>query len=270
MDRPGAPGNNAPPLSQFPIFPMRVLFLILLMLLAGAPVQAGEFTVCVDSNDWGVYTYPDRDGALQTLVRAAATRLGGEIRFVGYPWRRCELMVEKGEIDGLLAVPWTDLSKGRFVFPMKDGQADPARAAAVVDLVLMRRADSPVTWDGKHLRGLDGTVAHVQGYAELGGALDALGIPNSDDYKSDLLDVRAMLAGRTNVIATYAESADMLAAMPMLAGRIVRMAPPFAHLPYYIAFGRDVYANRHDEIEALWRDIAEQRRGGGSAGDAVR
>ena len=81
-------------------------------------------------------------------MRAAVTRMGGEIRFSAYPWRRCELMAEKGEVDGLLAVPWTDVSKERFVFPMKDGQADPARATVVVDLVLLRRADSAVTWDG--------------------------------------------------------------------------------------------------------------------------
>ena len=248
---------------------MRALFMILLLLLAGE-ASAGEFTVCVDDNDWGVYTYPDREGSLQALVRAAAARMGSEVRFAAYPWRRCELMAEKGEVDGLLAVPWTDISKERFAFPMKDGKADPARAAAMVDLVLLRRADSPVSWDGKTLRGLDGKVAHVQGYVELGGALDALGIPNSDDYKSDLLDVRAMLAGRTNVIATYAESADMLMVMPLLAGRIVRMGPPFAHLAYYVAFGRNVHAVRHDEIDALWREIAELRRGDGYAGTGLR
>ena len=91
-----------------------------------------------------------------------------------------------------------------------------------------------------------------------------------DDYKSDMLDVRALLAGRTNVIATYAESADLLTAMPDLSGRLVRMGPPFAHLPYFVAFGKGTYQARHDEIEALWRQIADMRRGEGYAGSGLR
>jgi len=249
---------------------MRAKFLILLLALACRAVQAGEWTLCVDSNDWGVYTYPDHDGSLQTLVRSAAARQGDVVRYVAYPWRRCELMAEKGEVDGLLAVPWTPVSRDRFMFPLSAGKGDPERAVAQVDLVFLQRAGGGASWDGKILRGLIGRVAHVQGYAELGGALDALGIPNSDDYKSDMLDVRALLAGRTNVIATYADSADLLTAMPDLSRRLVRLGPPFARLPYYVAFGKGTYLARHDEIEALWRQIADMRRGGGYAGSGLR
>src|SRR5579863_8485529 len=81
--------------------PMRAKFLILLLALACRAVHAGEWTICVDSNDWGVYTHPDHDGSLQTLVRSAAEDLGTTVHYVAYPWRRCELMAEKGEVDGL-------------------------------------------------------------------------------------------------------------------------------------------------------------------------
>ncbi len=249
---------------------MRAKFLILLLALACRAVHAGEWTICVDSNDWGVYTHPDHDGSLQTLVRSAAEDLGGEVHYVAYPWRRCELMAEKGEVDGLLAVPWTDVSKSRFAFPLAGARSDPARAAAVVDLVFLQRAGGGVTWDGRSLQGLVGRVAHVQGYAELGGALDSLGIPNSDDYKSDMLDVRALLAGRTNVIATYAESADILQAMPDLSGRLARVGPPFARLAYYVAFGKGVYESRRTEIDTLWREIALKRHAGGFSGTGLR
>jgi len=249
---------------------MRAKILILLLALACQVARAGEWTLCVDNNDWAVFTHPDHDGSLQTLVRSAAARQGGVVRYVSYPWRRCELMAEKGDVDGLLAVPWTKLSSDRFVFPLSSGRDDPQRAVAQVDLVFLQRAGGGASWDGKNLRGLVGRVAHVQGYAELGGALDALGIPSSDDYKSDMLDIRALLGGRTNVIATYADSADLLTAMPDLSGRLVRMGPPFARLPYYVAFGKGIYRARHDEIEALWRQIADMRRGGGSAGSELR
>ena len=249
---------------------MRAKFLIPLLALACRAVCAGEWTLCVDSNDWAVFTYPDHDGSLQTLVRSAAARQGGVVRYVSYPWRRCELMAEKGEVDGLLAEPWTKLSRDRFAFPLSAGKGDPRRAVAQVDLVFLQRAGGGASWDGKALRGLIGRVAFVQGYSEMGSALDALGIPNRDDYKSDMLDVRALLAGRNNVIATYAESADVLTAMPDLSGRLVRLGPPFARLPYYLAFGKGTYQVRRDEIEALWRQIADTRRGGGYAGSGLR
>jgi len=249
---------------------MRAKILILLLALLCQAAHAGDWTICVDSNDWGVYTYPDHDGSLQTLMRSAAEQLGGEVHFVAYPWRRCELMAEKGEVDGLLAVPWTALSRDRFVFPMREARADTAQAVSVVDLVFLQRAGGGASWDGRTLRGLTGRVAHVQGYAELGGALDALGIPTSDDYKSDMLDVRALLAGRTNVIATYAESADLLLTMPDLSGRLARVGPPFARLAYYVAFGKEVYEARHAEIDALWHEIADRRHGGGYSGTGLR
>ena len=239
---------------------MRAKFLILLLALACQAVRAGDWTLCVDGNDWGVYTYPDHDGSLQTLVRSAASRLGDGVRYVAYPWRRCESMAEKGEVDGLLAVPWTALSRNRFAFPLSKAKGDPSRAVALVDLVFLQRAGGGVSWDGKNLRGLKGRVARVQGYAELGATLDALGIPSSDDYKSDMLDVRAMLEGRANVIATYGETADLLQTMPNLAGRLAPVGPPFARLAYYVAFGKDTYAARRAEADALWHQIAEMRR----------
>jgi len=252
------------------VSPIRRKFLILLLTLACQAVHAGDWTICVDSNDWGVYTYPDHDGSLQTLVRSAAEQLGSEVHYVAYPWRRCELMAEKGEVDGLLAVPWTALSRNRFVFPMREARADTAEAVAVVDLVFLQRAGGKASWDGQTLHGLTGRVAHVQGYAELGGALDALGIPTSDDYKSDMLDVRALLSGRINLIATYADSADLLMTMPDLSGRLARVGPPFARLAYYVAFGKDVYGARRSEIDALWREIAGKRHGSGYSGTGAR
>jgi polar amino acid transport system substrate-binding protein len=236
-----------------------LLLLIALMLCSGA--VARDFRICVDANDWPPYTHPDRDGDLQSLVRQAAARQGDSITFVALPWLRCESVLLGNGLDGLLGEPWSARSQDKFAFPLIEGRADTSRAAAGIEVVLARRADSPAVWDGHTLTGLQGTVAYVQGDHEIAARLDALGIPNSDDYHSDAQTLKALLAGQTNVAILFPDAARRAAEAPEYKGKITVMTPPFGLIYYYLAFAKPVYAANREAIERLWRTVAEIRVG---------
>jgi len=236
-----------------------LLLLFLLMVTFGA--AAREFRLCVDANDWPPYTYPDRDGQLQQLVRQAAARRGDSVTFVALPWLRCESTLLAGGLDGLVGEPWSVRSRDKFAFPLTAGGADTGRALAGIDLALVRRAESPASWDGRTLTGLQGKVAYVQGNYEIAARLDALGIPNSDDYRSDDHIVKALMTGRTNAAILFPEAARRVAEAPEYKNRIVVLTPPFTRIFYYVAFAKAVYADDREAIESLWRALAELRAG---------
>jgi polar amino acid transport system substrate-binding protein len=237
--------------------------LILLLLVSGSVAAARDFRVCVDANDWPPYTYPDHDGTLQVLVRMAALAQGDRVSFTALPWRRCEVDVERGLLDAILGVPSAGLAP--FAYPRAGGQPDPARSIATTDLVLMRRADSAVTWDGRSLAGLKQGVVFVQGYEEIRSRLAELGIPATEDYHNDEQNVKAIIAGRASVMATYADEAQRLLVDPRFKGKIEILLPPLGRYDYYLAFAPATYAQAGRDIETLWdamvriRDTADYR-----------
>jgi polar amino acid transport system substrate-binding protein len=239
---------------------MRAILPLLLLILASA-ASAREFRLCVDANEWAPYTYPDHDGLLQRRVRDAATHQGDSVSFVALPWLRCEAMVLSGSIDGVLALPGLASKREQFALPLSQGRVDEARAAGRGELVLVRRADSEIQWDGQHLAGLRGKVAYALGYDGIAARLDELGIPNSCDYRSDAQNVLALLAGRTNVIAIYAENAAALAEMAAYKDKVAILTPPLGHISFYLAFNKAFYALEQDRVERLWSGLSGLRDG---------
>jgi len=237
---------------------MRVLLLLFVLLLSGV-ASARDFRLCVDSNEWPPYTYPDHDGVLQRLVREAAARHGDSVTFVALPWLRCESMAASARLDGLVGVPDTTAERRYFVYPMASGKVDELRSLADVEVVLVRRVDSPAAWDGRKLSGLQGKVLYAQGYGEIAARLQALGIPSSDDYRADAPIIKALLAGRANVAATYAEAARRHITAGDYEGRIEILSPALGHFRYYVAFAKSVYAADPAAAENLWRAVAELR-----------
>jgi polar amino acid transport system substrate-binding protein len=236
-----------------------LLLLFVLMVTSGA--AAHEFHLCVDANDWSPYTHPDRDGQTQRLVREAAARQGDSVTFVALPWLRCEAMLLAGSLDGLVGEPWSSLSRDKFDFPLAAGSADSGRAVAAIDVMLVVRTDTPVVWDGRTLTGVQGKVAYVQGDYEIAARLDALGIPNSDEYRSDTQIGKALMAGRINAAILFPGAARRVVESPDYRGKIAVLSLPFARIFYYLAFAKTVYADNREEVERLWRTLAELRAG---------
>ncbi len=229
------------------------------MLAFATASSGGEMRLCVDSNDWPPYTFARKEGISQVLVRMAAARHGNQVRFSAVPWRRCEKEVERGRFAGMLGATPTPRSLQHEAFPMKDGAFDESRALNTAEIILLHRAGSIVVWDGNTLRGLQGKVVYVLAYDEIEVRLAELGISGDGSLETNEQNAKAVLSGRTNVMATYRGDAVHLLANPEFAGKLEMIERPLGRYAYYLAFNKRFYQSDPDEVERLWDDIKAMR-----------
>jgi hypothetical protein len=109
-----------------------------------------------------------------------------------------------------------------------------------------------------------------QGDYEIAARLEALGIPDNDEYRSDENILKALLAGRANVAVLFPNAARRAAESLEYQGKVEVMTPPFGRIFYYIAFAKPVYEANREAIERLWRIVAEMRAGAIDPGDGGR
>ncbi|MCG2586134.1 hypothetical protein [Massilia sp. TS11] len=232
---------------------LRLLVLLLPVLASAAPLP---LRVCADRNDWVPYTYGERDGLLQQRLRQLAPRLDFALELVALPWPRCKAEVARGTMDALLGSSANPEALAEFAFPLREGAPDAARALVQTELVLLRAAGSRVSWDGQQLRGLSGQVMYIQNYREVGAALRAHGIPGDGGGLANEQNAQKVLAGRSNVMATYAGDARALLERPEFRGRLELLTPALSSGTYYLAFNRNYYKAHTAQVEALWKASA--------------
>ncbi|GAB3257904.1 substrate-binding periplasmic protein [Chitinimonas naiadis] len=234
---------------------MRYTLLMLPCLLA-SPLWANELKICVDSNEWAPYTYPNRDGTLQTLVRMTASRLGHKVILTALPWRRCQTDVETGRQDGMLAVATTDYALANFSFPRRGPAIDTARAVVSAPYVLLRKTGSLAYWNGRQIVGLQGPVLYPHGYADIAARLKQLAVAGESGATTNEQNARKILAGRAELMAVYLGDANRLLAMPEFAGTLEALPEPLGESLSYLAVGKSFYAQNTAAMEQFWTELS--------------
>lgn len=237
---------------------MRYL-LTLLLCLYGPCAVALEWRICVDLNEWAPYTYPDRDGTLQTLVKMTATRLGQQVSIVALPWRRCQSDVAAGRQDGMLAVAANDYALANFVFPRRGTEVDTSRAVVNAPFVLLRRQGAGVSWDGRQLRGLQGPVLYPHGYNDIAARLAQLGIAGESGATTNEQNAKKLLVGRAQLMAIYQGDAHKLLAQSKFTGLLEQLPEPLGTSLSYLAVGKDFYARNSALQEQFWNELTQTR-----------
>jgi len=85
--------------------------------VAGGAIAGEKLIFGVDNKDWGGHYAWENDqltGLDADIVRIAAKKLGREVVFEPYPWKRVIQMAESREVDAVLDLAPTDLRK-RFL-----------------------------------------------------------------------------------------------------------------------------------------------------------
>ena len=242
------------PQSQFSV--LRQWCLCWLLSALTAPVLS--MTLCVSDRPAAPLTFPDHDGQSQYLVRTAARAAGSEAVFLVQPWKRCVEAVRMGRVDGVLGVQSFQSYKDFMRFPVKKGLPDRAYSLGVDTWVFVTRADLAVSWDGKTLLGVASSVSYPSGVNVVRGALDSLGISNSDTAKTALQLMQMLRAGRFQaVVIRESDAQGFLAQQEFKTLRI--LAPAFLLSDAYLAFGND-YADANPAlVAATWEAIRRVR-----------
>ena len=237
-----------------------VLFVLALALGTAAPASARLVRVCVNERSVPPYTYLEREGLGEELLRKAIEQQGGRMVVKPLPWRRCLESVRKGEIDVPLMGSPASFLRQFVVFPMQGGDFDVSRAISTSNHVVLVRQDSGVRWDGQSFSGLTTPVIYGNGLALVREKLETLGVTGEEGVNlhaqiGKLLFYRKVQAGvvRETVAKTLLhDNPDYRTVLQIL-------PEPFLIDHSYAPFNKD-FARVHPQfVEGVWNAIGAQR-----------
>jgi polar amino acid transport system substrate-binding protein len=221
----------------------------------GAGESPRELRACVSDEAFPPWTYPDRDGLVQYLLRHAAQAQGLSVRFIAEPRSRCIYNLKAGNYEWLsLAADFSELHPF-LLFPMRNGVADPEYQLGSTSMVVVTSQTSALSWDGQQLSNLQGPVLYYRGTTATEQWLktqpyDALPV------NSPLIAARMILAGRCNAAVMPQAYVDGLHLQnPEVAAQLRVLKPVVLSWPMFSPASR-AYALAHPEqVQAIWDEM---------------
>ncbi len=199
---------------------------------------------------------PVSPGISVELVRMAGEALGIEVQLVRMPWTRCLNLLQKGEVDAIFNASFKEDRLDNGVYPTKAGKPDPARRIATVAYSLYAPSGSAVTWDGKALNGISGSVGTPAGYS-IGDDLARIGV-KVEEAPDTVANFRKLSSGRIAAVATLDTSGDALLASGQYP-RLIKIEPALSTKDYFLMISHQYYAAKRPLAERLWQTIADLR-----------
>ncbi|MEX6504566.1 substrate-binding periplasmic protein [Pseudomonas zhanjiangensis] len=227
------------------------------------PVQAASLEVCISDEAFPPFTFPNREGNSQRLIRQAVERQGWQLEFVALPWRRCLAGVEQGIFGAIAGVAANPEYLDFMAFPQRLGQADPQRAVGITRLVVYRLSGGAAAWDGRVFSGLGRPVLYLSGRTTLKVLLEGLGVSGVDTARTSTQLAHMLLRGRGSLAIDHDYQVELLLAEPEFRGRFEVLPAPLGEAPIFLAVGRQLYQRNSRQVEAIWNEIGVLRRATG-------
>lgn len=233
--------------------------------LAGAaPVET--VSLCFERANVGPWRTEQQGGLNFELLRMVEQRLNIHFDFHSMPWKRCLAQLQANAYDGAFAVSYMPERRALGVFPGTAGAnanananagADNAKRMHVDRYVLLRRKGSPVEWDGKVLRRLDGPVGFQLGYS-VGDVLRGLQVEVDEGSQRPDELARKLLAGRVGAAAMGGSDAAAVMRGPM--GAQLEVLPlPLIEKPYFLVLSHSMAQRRPELAQRIWSAMAQVR-----------
>lgn len=176
------------------------------------------------------------------------------------PWARCLVEAQRGDFDGVLGASYLPERARTLAYPLDvEGRPDAGRRMFRMGYVMLKRAGSPVRWDGRMLQGAVRPVGVERGHASVA-FLRQRGIPfdeNQPDLDAMLAKLRAERVDA--IVVSEAQRLSLLAWRPEALGGIERAGPTLIYRDYYLAL-KPAWARSHRvESERFWNALAAVR-----------
>lgn len=200
-------------------------------------------------------------GVAFDLMSDLEKRLNIKINVKRNPWKRCLLLVEKGEIDGVLGASYLAERRtiGRYPLTAND-EPDYSKLLYSSDYWLYA-IDPKVTWDGKQLIIPEGTQAGTGLGFSAAKLLAKQNVPVVEEFYPQRL-VELLVNKRLSVIAGYTyQFANAIAESPF-PGAIIRLTPPLQQDDMFLMFSHQFFNQHQSLAESVWNELAEIHRSG--------
>ena len=198
------------------------------------------------------YTGPKGDaaGADVDLLKAAAKRIGIELRFVPIPWKRVQQMLKAGDVQ--LAMPL-------FFTPERDRYAQYIVPVHYSATALFMVKDRSFTF--KDIRDLYGkTIGYNRGYAlpdELAQAVRQNKVV-AEEVNATQQNVQKLLLGRLDAfVGNYVNTISALCGIPGSENVVASPRLLSTNRPAYVVFSRAASIPERTDLEQKLRDAIE-------------
>jgi len=212
---------------------------------------------CVDAIDGPPYTFVNKDGFFQLVIKETASKLNFEAKFVFRPWKRCLNDLEIGAVDAIAGIVRTPINQNIGVFPLKGDDVDPDKKMAALDFFIFRKKGSALSWDGKTLSKLEGKMGVGGSYPGSIALLDQRGIPNDPSGMTTEANFQKLLAGRVGGVLGSDRDIPTMEKNEEYAKSIEVLEPPILRKYYVSEFSKQFYLKQKELCESIWTVAAE-------------
>ncbi|MDM8523826.1 transporter substrate-binding domain-containing protein [Desulfococcaceae bacterium HSG8] len=242
-----------------------VLF-ILLGISVNANAESVNLVLAYENKEQPPYYYgnttriPSSPGITVDIVKQLENRIPGlKINFVRYPWKRCLLHLQKGEVDGLFKATYKLERTKTGRYPMRDGKIDPERKIAVMSNSLYKLKQSAIGWDGKNFSNVNGYICAPRGYI-ITSILKEINIQVIESDSSMSCLAKVMLK-RVAAAALQTVTGDALfKTYPERFRHLEKVSPPLSTKPQYLMLSHQFVIKNPEMAERIWNAIAAIRQ----------
>lgn len=144
---------------------MKYILFILIALLANMN-QAKTINLCVElSGNLPYLGKPGEIGIFDDFLMELEAQQAFQIELHYFPWKRCLRHVETGEMDGALAVIFTEERDLIFAYPKtNEGKVDRSKVIWNAEYPVFSHKDSTLQWDGETFSQKDALLSTPLGY----------------------------------------------------------------------------------------------------------
>ena len=242
---------------------MRALLALFSALLCVSPAAA--MTLCIEDADYSPFILPDAPaqhaGVLPALAMHAAEHTQQTLKLIRHPWKRCIDMVQKGQVDLILAAIWLPERDVWGQYPKHanapSGPPDRSKRLWTAEYPVFVANNSSLDYDGKAFNATKVGLAGPPGYV-VTKRLAAMGLL----YAQPLMPfngLRLVALERLDGYVVERHIGTHLLYQQNLQSKVRTLSPVFQRDDWYVVFSYP-FAEQHPEQVAAFYAALEQAR----------
>lgn len=228
-----------------------------------------EMTFCYENQDYLPFIRQAEDGlviegkngVLTDLVIQTTKELGIEATFINKPWKRCIVLLQSGEVDGIFAAIWQPERDEWGLFPKSGSVPDERFKIWQVDYQIYSQSDTELLWNGERFQGVVTGISAPLGYvAEQ--KLIQLGAKSRASYlPADGLHLVAKR--RLDGYVLESSIGNYLIRSEGLTSQVAPLSLPFFSANWYLPLSHNFAKKYPQAPELFWQALAKARHSHG-------
>lgn len=225
-----------------------IVLLSVFFIFEPLPVSALNKKLTVVYTEWFPYTYTENSSASGfeiDVVRAVASRMGLEVSFESFPWKRCLLNMKSGKADMIVSLLRSPEREEYILFPDE--------YISVSRTVFFTLADSAVTYTGSFDSLKNYTIGVIDGFI-YGDKFDhAVYLKKDTAINAEML-ISKLLYKRNDLAAENQAVIIAYASRMGVSDRIRFLDPPIHTQKLYVGFSSE--KSKKEEMKKLCTDFS--------------